>query len=58
MSSWFDKGKDIVIESMARDCDVSFLKMLEIYEVFQEHGFIDYDVEKELFYSAVEGEEG
>ena len=54
--SWFEQGEEIVKAAMAKDLDVSYFRLQEIYSIFSHYGFIDYDVEKEIFYAAVEAQ--
>lgn len=57
MADWYDEGYDALISDMADTIEemvkagASFREIAEVtYGTLSEDGFIDYDVEKDIFY--------
>lgn len=54
---WFDKGRAIVIEQIAANSGLEISVVESVYAQLVNVGLIDYDIEKDVFWEAVEDEE-
>lgn len=56
-SDWYWLGKEKVISAVAESARVSKKTALEIYTILEDFGLIDYDIEKDVFYDLIEGDD-
>ena len=56
-SDWYWLGKEEVISAVAEIARVSKKTALEIYTILEDFGLIDYDIEKDVFYDLIEGDD-
>ena len=57
MSDWYNEGYRRVVQNAANFAGVTADQARAVYSSLAEAGLIDYDVEKEIFYAVVHGEE-
>ena len=54
---WYTEGKAAVILEMCDELDLQEDVALSVYNWLEEFGLIDYDIEKELIYNYLYGDE-
>jgi hypothetical protein len=58
VSDWYERGRTEIVRRIKQSTGLSENDIDNVYAMLSEIGLIDYDIEKDVFYTIIHGEEG